>query len=95
MFNADYLVSLYSSSALLSGFFIDSQEHDRSLATTMNHDLTQTQFAVVSLLVAGYNKSEIMDELTCTSKSLDNWLRQIKQKHGFKTLRQITDFYRV
>jgi DNA-binding CsgD family transcriptional regulator len=95
MFNADYLASLYSPSALLSGSFLDSQEHDRSLATTMNHDLTKTQFTVVSLLVAGYTKSEIIAELTCSSKSLDNWLRQIKQKHGFTTLRQIVNFYRI
>jgi DNA-binding CsgD family transcriptional regulator len=61
----------------------------------MNHDLTKTQQEIVSLLVAGYTKPEILAELTCTSKSLDNWLRQIKQKHGFTTLRQIVNFYKV
>ena len=61
----------------------------------MNGDLTKTEHEIVSLLVAGYNKSEIIEELTCTSKSLDNWLRKIKQIHGFSTIREIINFYRI
>ena len=61
----------------------------------MNHDLTKTQQQIVSLLIAGYTKAKIRAELTCTSKSLDNLLRQIKHKHGFTTIREIVNFYRI
>ena len=61
----------------------------------MKPDLTKTQQQIVDLLCQGYTNQEIITELTCTPKSLDNWLKKIKNKTGLTTRKQIINFYKI